>query len=256
MPAAGAVHPPRARGRSLDLRVRGPGQPRSVPALGHHDGQRETGRPRRTLGGGGRHRHGGLGRGGQNRAQAPLPPARRPLQQRCRRKPGVRLRCGRLLLPRERDPGTAGRNAPLPGCRVPSGEDQDRRGLPGGRPEKDRGGSFPGGRRRPPCCRRERPLPSRRCGEVRRSSWPLRPALVRGARRPARLPAPRRSGGPIPGSHRHRGKPILHAGYEEPAASRGAQEGQGHPPDGSGSVLRPGGISSDARGAGRDGLVT
>ena len=49
-----------------------------------HDGEREAGRPRRALGRGRRARHGGLGRGREDRGQAALPAARRALQRRRR----------------------------------------------------------------------------------------------------------------------------------------------------------------------------
>ena len=59
--------------------------------------EREAGRPRRALGGGRHARHGGVGRDGQDRRQAALPPARRA--PRPRGQPArLRLRGRRLLL--------------------------------------------------------------------------------------------------------------------------------------------------------------
>ena len=66
-PRGGAREPPRRYGR----------QPRSAPHLGHDDEEREARRPWRALGRGRHHRHGRLGRGGQDRRQAPVPAAGR-----------------------------------------------------------------------------------------------------------------------------------------------------------------------------------
>jgi hypothetical protein len=57
-------------------------QPRPAQDLGRDDHQREAGRPRRALGGRRHHRHGGVGRRGQDRGQAAVPAAGRPLRQR------------------------------------------------------------------------------------------------------------------------------------------------------------------------------
>ncbi len=50
-------------------------QSRSVRDLAHHDDQRKTGRSRRALGRGRHNRHGGVGRGRQDRWRAALSPA-------------------------------------------------------------------------------------------------------------------------------------------------------------------------------------
>jgi hypothetical protein len=57
-------------------------QPRPAPDLGHDVPQREAGRPRRALGRHRHHRHGGVGRRGQDRRPAAVPAAGRSLRQR------------------------------------------------------------------------------------------------------------------------------------------------------------------------------
>ena len=98
----GRPHPralprPHPRGGAGEPARRERRQPRSAQDLGRHDDEREAGRPRRALGGGRDARHGGVGRDGQDRRQAALPPPRRA--QRPRGRPArLRLRGRRLLL--------------------------------------------------------------------------------------------------------------------------------------------------------------
>ena len=67
-------------GRTEIAAERGRRQSRSRQGLGHHDVEREAGRPRRALGRGRHHRHGGVGRGGEDRGQAAVSFARRASQ--------------------------------------------------------------------------------------------------------------------------------------------------------------------------------
>ena len=57
-------------------------KPRSRPGLGLHDAQRKAGRARRPLGRGRHDRHGGVGRGGEDRRQAAVPAAGRTARHR------------------------------------------------------------------------------------------------------------------------------------------------------------------------------
>ena len=72
--------------------------------------QREAGRARRPLGGGRHDRHGGVGRGGEDRRQAAVPAAGRTARHR-RRSARVRLRRRRLLLSRQGRRGAVRRDA-------------------------------------------------------------------------------------------------------------------------------------------------
>ena len=79
--------------------------------LGGDDEQREARRSRRSLGRGRHHRHGGVGRGREDRGQAALPRARRALSRRQGRRQGLGL-CRRRLLPAGQGPvGAQGRDA-------------------------------------------------------------------------------------------------------------------------------------------------
>ena len=66
-PAAGPLHPPPDGGRPAIAPHRRRREPRPASHLGDADDRRETGRARRALGRGRRHRHGRLGRGRQDR---------------------------------------------------------------------------------------------------------------------------------------------------------------------------------------------
>ena len=72
-----ALPRPHPGGRAREPARRERRQPRSAQDLGDDDDEREARRPRRALGGGRHARHGGLGRGGQDRRQAAVPPAGR-----------------------------------------------------------------------------------------------------------------------------------------------------------------------------------
>ena len=117
-------------------------QPRPAQGLGDDVPQREAGRPWRALRRHGHDRHGGVGRGGEDRGQAAVPPAGRAPR---RRPPGrsarLRLRGRRLLLPRQGHSQAQGRDAELPRPRLHGGEDEDRRRAARRRPEAHRGGA-------------------------------------------------------------------------------------------------------------------
>ena len=100
-------------------------QSRPGPHLGRADEEREARRPRRALGRGRHHRHGGVGRGRQDRRQAAVPAAGRaaPAAGRPAR---VRL-CGRrLLLPGQGRRAALRRDAELSRPRLQRREDEDR----------------------------------------------------------------------------------------------------------------------------------
>ena len=158
--------------------------------LGGDDAQREAGRPRRALGRGRRGRHGAARPGRQDRRGSVVPLDLRPLRRRPSRRVRLRLRGRRLLRTRQDRPGPAGRNARLPRRGVPRRQDEDRWRRPRRGPAPDRGGPGGTGRRRlPPRGRRQRAVRPRHRPGVRPRPRPLRAVLVRGGRRPARLPA-------------------------------------------------------------------
>ena len=88
-------------------------QPRPVPHLGHHDAQREAGRPWRAFGRGRHARHGDLGRGRQDRGQAALPPARRTVRRRRADDKVWVYAAGGYYYPGKDLSGSAGRDAQL-----------------------------------------------------------------------------------------------------------------------------------------------
>ena len=102
-------------------------EPRSAQGLGRDDAQREARRPRRALGRGRHDRHGGVGRGGEDRGQAAVPAARGALRRRRAEPRGLRLRRRRLLLPGQGPRRAAARDAQLPRSRLLGREDEDRR---------------------------------------------------------------------------------------------------------------------------------
>ena len=74
-----------------------------------------------------RHRHGGVGRDGEDPWQAAVARAVGALQRRQVRRQGARLLGRRLLLPRQGEAGPPGRDAPVPRPRLQADEDEDRR---------------------------------------------------------------------------------------------------------------------------------
>ena len=97
---ARALHPARAGGRARSRWSTTRGDNLDPHKIWDDDvHQREAGRPRRALGRDRHHRHGGLGRGRQDRGQAAVPAAGRPLRRRQAEPQGLRLRRRRLLLP-------------------------------------------------------------------------------------------------------------------------------------------------------------
>ena len=147
-----------------------------------HDGEREAGRTRRALGRRRRDRHGGVGRRREDRRQAALSPARRPLQRRQGRRQSVRL-CGRrLLLSRQEPQGAEGRDAQVSRPRLLGGQAQNRRRIARRRSEAHRRGDRRRRLGRQGRGRCERPLRPRHRGRVREGARALRPVLVRGSR--------------------------------------------------------------------------
>ena len=110
------AHPRALRPRVLEADPIQPGrcearQPRPAQDLDHDDDQREAGRPRRAIGGRRHDRHGGVGRGREDRTQAAVSTARRALRQRQAESQDLRLRGRRLLLSRPGSRGAAARDA-------------------------------------------------------------------------------------------------------------------------------------------------
>ena len=108
-------------------------QSRPRQGLVGDDVERKAGRPWRALGRGRHHRHGGVGRGGEDRRQAAVPPAGRASRPH-RRSARVRLCRRRLLLSRQGSVGAARRNARLSRSRLQRRQDEDRRRTDRGRP--------------------------------------------------------------------------------------------------------------------------
>ena len=79
----------------------------------------------------GHHRHGGVGRRGQDRRRAAVPVAGRALRQGPSPSQGVCLRGWRLLLARPGPGRPDARNAELPGPRLRGGQEEDRRRVAG-----------------------------------------------------------------------------------------------------------------------------
>src|SRR5450830_1463701 len=78
------------------------------------------------LGGHRHHRHGGVGRRGQDRAKALVPAAGRPLWQRPAQPQNLCLRSWRLLLPGPGPQQAQGRDAQLHRPRLHRGQEEDR----------------------------------------------------------------------------------------------------------------------------------
>jgi hypothetical protein len=122
---------------------------------------------------------------------------------------------GRLLLagPGPRGPGA--RDAQLPRPRLLGGEEEDRRRV-----------AREDCKRIEPCCacsaraeaggRRQRPLRPEDRGRVREGAVAVRPVLVRGSRRSARLCAAGRARQPLRRPDGHRREPVLDAGRAQP----------------------------------------
>ena len=163
-------------------------QSRSGQGLGDADVEREAGRPWRALGRGRHHRHGGMGRGGEDRRQAAVPPARRA-SRTTGQSARVRLCRRRLLLSRQGSVGAARRDARLSRSRLQRREDEDRRRADRGRSRAHRGGAEGNRQGRAACGRRQRPLRSGDRDRLRQNAARLSAVLVRGGRRSPRFRA-------------------------------------------------------------------
>ena len=130
-----------------------------------------------------------VGRGGQDRGQTAVAPAGRALQRRTLRRARAGLSRRRLLLPRQGDRRPEGRDARLPGAGLSHRQDEDRRRRPRHRHQAHRGRPRRGRHGREPRRRCQRPVRSRDRACLRQGHAALRPVLVRGAGRSARLPA-------------------------------------------------------------------
>ena len=117
---------------------------------------------------------------------------------------------------------------------------------PGRGPRAHRGGAGGPRRRRLPAGRgRQRPVrPGHRAG-VREGDRALRPVLVRGGRRPARLRAQRHPGRALPRPDRHRGEPVLPAGCPQPDPLRRDAPGPRLHPGRPRAELRAGRVPAD-----------
>ncbi len=192
-------------------------QPRPAQGLGHADDQREARRPRRALGRGRHDRHGGLGRGGQDRGQAAVPAARRALRP-ATAKPnrGVRLRRRRLLLPGPGPRGPGARDAQLPRPRLLGGQDEDRRRVAGRGLQAHRGGAEDCWA--PASSWRSMPTAASTCRPRSTTPRRCRSTTCSGTRKPAIRSTTRcrpswRSTTPADG---HRREPVLDAGCAQP----------------------------------------
>ena len=195
--AVRAAHP---RGRARQPARRSRRQPRSRPRLGRDDGEREAGRPRRALGRGRHARHGGLGRGREDRRQAAVPPARRAPRPRGR-SARLRLCRRRLLLSRQGPRGAARRRCARYLDRgYTRREDEDRRRRRSTRTAPASRRCWPRSAPRAARRRRQRPFRSRDRDRLRQDAARLSAVLVRGGRRPARLRAAGGAGGVLSGA--------------------------------------------------------
>ncbi len=248
--AAGAAHralpAAAARGRSELAAERRRRQSRSAPHLGDDVRQREAGRTRRAIGGDRHGGHGGVGCRRQDRRQAAVPAAGRALQRRAGRRQGVRLRGWRLLLPRQGPDGAAGRDAQVPRPRLLGREDEDRRGATRRRPRAHRGGAEGRGIRQPARGRRQRALRSGDRHRVREGARAVRPVLVRGGRRPARLRAAGRARGALRAADGDRREPVLDAGRAQPDPARRHAQRPRLAAVRLRAVVRPGRVPADA----------
>ena len=148
------------------------------------DAQREAGRPRRPLGRGRHHRHGGVGRGGENRRQAAVPAAGRA----ARRRPPIRA-CSSMppaatTIPARTTPRCARKCGQLSRSRLHGGEDEDRRRTDRRRPPPHRGGAAGnrparrGWRWMPTAASTWKPRsPTRRCCATTTCSGTRKPAI-------------------------------------------------------------------------------
>ena len=109
-------------------------------------------------------------------------------------------------------------------------------------------GRSAGGRRQ----RQVRPADRDR---LRQGDRGLRPALVRGAARSARLPGARRPRHPVHPAARHRREPVLDAGRAQPRPPWRAAARSRHPAVRSRAVLRPGRVPAHPRHAEGERLV-
>ena len=99
---------------------------------------------------------------------------------------------------------------------LPRRQDEDRRRPARREPQAHRGGAGGGRRRAVPRRRRQRPLRSRHRARLRRGAEALRPVLVRGGRRPARLRPPGGAGGALRRAAGDRREPVLAPGRPQP----------------------------------------
>ncbi|CAA9426184.1 MAG: mandelate racemase/muconate lactonizing enzyme family protein, partial [uncultured Ramlibacter sp.] len=217
---ARALHPARAGSRSGDAARCFRGQPRPAPGLGHPVQERETRRPRRALGGHRHHRHGGVGRRGEDRGQAAVPVAGRALRRRQAAAEGLRLRRRWLLLPRQGRHATEGRDAQVPRPRLLGREDEDRRRYAGRRPAPHRLGAVDPAGRPAPVRGRQRPLRPGHGNRLRQGPVAVRPVLVRGSGRPARLRVAGRAAQLLRQPDGDRREPVLDAGRAQPGPLR------------------------------------
>src|SRR5207248_935159 len=133
-PATRSIHPAADVRRFEIAPRRERREPRPGSHLGGADDQREAGRARGAIGRCRHRRHGGVGCGGEDRAQTALPAARGSVR-RGRDTACLRLRGRWLLLPGQGPFSAAGRDAAIRRARLHGGEDEDRgRAARGGSP--------------------------------------------------------------------------------------------------------------------------
>ena len=117
-----------ARGRSGIAARRHRRQPRSAPHLGADDDQREAGRPRRALGRGRHDRHGGVGRGREDRGQAAATSCSPSATATARANPRVFVyAAGGYYYPGKDLDGLRARDDELSRARLHRRQDEDRR---------------------------------------------------------------------------------------------------------------------------------
>ncbi len=200
-------------------------------------------------------RHGGLGRGGQDRGPAaPSIPGRADRGPAARRGHGRGVRGRRLLLPGGRRVAPLRRAALVPGPRLHPRQDQDRRRATRAGPPARRGGGQahthrgPGGRRHERVRRARQP-------RGRGGSRAPPPVVVRGHLRSARPRDARGRRGELPASDRGGRGALLDGGSQAPRSVRGPAARPGHPPVRSRPLLRDSRIPGHHRVPGRAGVA-